>query len=115
MEDKSKVESIVQHLRQYAEARWKLFLLRSSDKASVIISSIVSLVLLAISFAFVLLFLSVGAALWIGKEHGNISIGFLYVGLFYLLISIIFYVFRNALIKVPVINNLLSVFHEEDK
>ena len=64
---------------------------------------------------FVLLFLSIGAAIWIGSTYNDYSNGFLYVGLFYLVVSIILYVFRNSLIKVPVINKFLEVLYHAEK
>jgi len=115
MEEKSKVESIIQHIRQYLEAKWELFLLNSSDKASGLISSIASILLIAVSMIFVLLFLSVAAAILIGRAYNDFSIGFLYVGLFYLVVSIVLYVFRNSLIKIPVINKILEALHHGEK
>ena len=114
MEEKNRLESVIEHLNAYFEARWNLFVLNTSDRASDIISSLASVVLIALSMAFVLLFLSIGAALWIGNSYGNISIGFLYVGLFYLFVSILLIIFRRSFIKIPVINKLLSAFYSNE-
>ena len=115
MEEKSKVESIFQHIKQYLETRWELFILNTSDRASSMISSIASILLIAVSMIFVLLFLSIGAAMWIGGSYNDYSIGFIYVGLFYLVISIVLYVFRNSLIKMPVVNRILEFLHHAEK
>ena len=115
MEEKNKIESVVQHLNDYFETRWKLFVLNSSDKASDILSSIASVFLIALSMMFVLLFLSISSALWIGHSLGNTSIGFLYVGLFYLVVTILLFFFRHTLIKIPVINKLLNSIYSDEK
>ncbi len=115
MDEKINVESILKHLNDYFETRLELFLLNSSEKASVFISSIATFFLIMLTMMFVLLFLSIGSALWIGQSIGNISTGFLYVGLFYLIVSIILFIFRNSLIKIPVMNKLLSIIYSDEK
>lgn len=115
MEENTKIESVFQHMRHYLETRLDLFILNSSDKASDIISSIASVLLIAVSMVFVLLFLSIGAALWIGHSYGETSMGFLIVGIFYLVISIVLYIFRYSFIKLPVINKFLKALNYDEK
>jgi len=115
MEENLRTERVVQHVRQYLENRWNLFLLNTSDKASGLISSVASILLIGVSMVFVLLFLSVGAAIWIGSSTGNSSVGFLYVGLFYLVVSIILLVSRKQLIKIPVINKMINALHADEE
>ena len=115
MEEKSRIESVFQHLNTYFEARWKLLVLNTTDKASDLVSSLASILLIALTMMFVLFFLSVSAALWIGYSYGDFSIGFLYVGLFYLLISIFLFLFRKSLIKVPVVNKFLRAIFPDEK
>jgi len=115
MEEKNRVESIGQNLLKYVETKWNLMLLETSDKASTLISSIASVLLMTVSMIFVLLFLSVGAAIWIGRAYADSSMGFLIVGLFYLVVSIVLYAMRNTLIKIPVINKMLNSFHANNE
>lgn len=114
MEEKSRIEGIAGHVRAYLETRLNLFILNTSDKASGIISSIASVMLIAVCALFVLLFLSIGAALWIGQAFGDSSMGFLIIGLFYLVVSIILYSFRENLIRIPVINGFLNAIYNND-
>lgn len=115
MEEKSRIESVFQHLNTYFETRWKLLVLNTTDKASGLISSFASILLIALTMIFVLFFLSVSAALWIGHSYGDYSIGFLYVGLFYLLITLVLFIFRKSFIKIPVINKFLSAIFPDEK
>ncbi len=115
MEDKNRLETAIQNLGKYLETRLDLFYLNASDKASDIISSIAAVCLIAVSMIFVLLFLSIGAAIWIGHSFGETSIGFLIIGLFYLLVAIILFAFRSTFIKMPVINKLLGALYSDEK
>lgn len=115
MEEKTRIESAVQHLKEYFETRWDLFVLNSSERASDIVSSIAAVLLIAVSLLFVLLFLSIGAAIWIGHSYGDSSIGFLIVALFYLMIGIVLYIFRRSLIKIPVINKFLNALYRDEE
>jgi hypothetical protein len=114
MEEKAKIETIIQDVRHYIETRMKILLLDTTDKASSTISSIASMLLLAVSLIFVLLFLSIGAALWIGNSFGETSMGFLIIGLFYLVVGIILYAGRKSIIKTPVANSMLNSFYSDE-
>lgn len=115
MEEKSRIESVFSHINNYLEARWKLLILNTSDKASDLISSLASVLLITLTMIFVLFFLSVSVALMIGRSYGDYSTGFFYVGLFYLVISIILFIFRKTFIKIPVINKFLSAIYTDEK
>src|SRR3954470_20344418 len=110
MEEKNNFEAVIEHLTKYFEARWNLFVLNVSDKGSDIISSAVSFLVIGLFGIFFLVFISVSAAYSIGTSIGNVSQGFLYVALFYLLLCILFIIFRNTFIKIPLVNKLLSAF-----
>lgn len=111
MEEKNRLEMMGQNLVKYLEARMNLMLLNTSDKASTMVSSIASILLMAVCMLFVLIFLSIGAALWIGSAFENASMGFLIIGVFYLIVSIILYAVRSTFIKVPIMNKILQAFH----
>jgi len=115
MEEKKSIDTVIKHLTEYFEVRWKLFLLNSSDKASDLISSVASVFLVVLTMMFVLLFLSISTALWIGNSYGSTSFGFLVVGLFYFVVSVLLFVFRNSLIKTPIINKFLSAIYSDEK
>jgi hypothetical protein len=89
--------------------------LETADKASSTISKMASFAIIAVSMIFVLLFLSIGAAIWIGHAYGETSMGFLIIGLFYLLVTLVIYVGRNTIIKVPVVNSILNAIYSDEK
>jgi hypothetical protein len=115
MEAQSKVNTIFQHVKEYVETRAKLMVVDTADKASSAVSSIAFWLLLTLSVTFVLLFLSIGAAIWIGHAYGETSMGFLIIGLFYLVVTLLVYAGRDKLIKTPVANSIISTIYSDEK
>src|SRR4051812_31554075 len=111
----SKVNAILQDVRHYVETRAKLMMVNSVDKASSAVSSIAYYLLLTLALTFVLLFLSVGAAIWIGHAYGETSMGFLIVGLFYVVVLIVVLATKDKLIKTPIANSVISSIYSDEK
>lgn len=59
-----------------------------------------------------LLFLSIGAAFWIGSELESTYLGFLVVGGFYVLIGLIMYLLRHRLRK-PMLRKFSEFYFDE--
>ena len=116
MEEKNKVEKLFTDVKEYAETKLDLAVLSVQDKGSDLLGSAASIIVIGIVILFVLLFLSLGAALIIGHCFHNPSMGFFLIAGVYILLGIIIYFSRKKLIKMPVVNALLKNinFHEED-
>jgi hypothetical protein len=116
MEEKHNVEKLIDDVKEYAETRMDIIVLNLQDKISAIISSIASVLLLTVLSLFVVFFLSIGVAWWIGQATESPSIGFFCIAGFYLLLAAIIAFNREKLIKAPIINALLKKIniHEED-
>lgn len=112
MEERSKLETFVEHAKDYAELRLELMKLEASAKVSNVVSGIASAVVIGLLALFVLLFASVGVAWWIGQANDNPSLGFFIVAGFYLVLGVVVYFMRNA-IKLPIVNSLLQTMHYE--
>ena len=115
MEEKNSLEKTTEHLKNYAEAKIDLIRLDLSDKIVSTVSSISSIMLIGLISIFILLFLSIGAALWITEYFDQASMGFFIVAGFYLVVVIILYITRESLVKVPMINLLLNKFHSDEE
>ncbi|MEP7168147.1 MAG: phage holin family protein [Bacteroidota bacterium] len=107
-ENKSNINILVEHVKEYAEARVDLLKIDAADRVSSAASSIASMLILMITGMFFLLFASAGCAWLIKYYTGNAAIGFFSVAGFYLLVSIIIYAKRDTLIKIPVVNAILK-------
>src|SRR5204863_9942951 len=108
MEEQFSLEKTAEHLKQYAEAKADLFLLSSTEKIATGVSSLASILFLTFFILFLLLFLSIGVAIWITENYVSSSLGFFIVAGFYFILATLTYLFREKLIKVPVINLLLK-------
>jgi hypothetical protein len=108
MEEKNKVEQLLGNVKSYVETRFDIVMLNMQDKLSDILSSVASVLVLSVLSVFVVFFMSIGAAWWIGQSLQNSSVGFFIVGGFYLLLMLVIFMFKDQWIKSPVINALLK-------
>jgi hypothetical protein len=117
MEDtnRSQVDKLFLHVREYVEARVRLVSLDLHDKASRGASGVAAGIIFLVFGIFILLFFSLAASWWIGRQTGEPFMGFLAVGGFYLVIGLLIYINRNSWIRKPVINAFLkNIADEED-
>ncbi|MEX0966200.1 MAG: phage holin family protein [Bacteroidia bacterium] len=105
----------VHHLAEYIETRLELFRLQLLDKLSSTFSTLASLAIVACFFLFFVIFSSVALALLLGKWLGDYYIGFAIISGFYLLLTIIFFIFKRQLIYNPILNKMVTVFFPENK
>lgn len=106
--EKTPVEDLLLKTKDYINTRIDLFKLKSIDKASTIVpSTLLALVLFGL-FLLVLLFLSIGFALFLGNVLGAAHYGFFIVAGLYILIGLIFYSFRKSLLQKPFTNWLIK-------
>ena len=96
------VESLISKAGDLAETRIELFKLKMVDRFSQAVSSVLSKIVTVVLISLALIICSLGAAFWIGSEMKNLYYGFFIVGGFYVLLGIIVYIFRHALIKKPI-------------
>jgi hypothetical protein len=116
MEEKNKIERLISNIKLYAESKLDLAIINIQDKLSGVVALIASYLLLAFIAFFIILFLSLGAAWYIGETTGVPSMGYFSLAGFYLVTAILIYIFREKLIMAPIINAIIKVItiHEED-
>jgi len=104
----SSFESLFGRAGEYFETRLELLRLKSVDKSSDVVSSLISglTILLIISFAIIII--SIGLALWIGEQMGKSYYGFFIVGGFYVVMVLIGYLLRRRFLKGPVANLFIN-------
>jgi hypothetical protein len=109
MENKpTNLEELFEKLRDYADTRINLLKLKGIQKVSGFMSSLIASVVLVVLLCTVLLCITIGAALLIGRLIGETYIGFFIVGAVYLIIGLVFYKMRGKLIKTPISNKLIK-------
>ncbi len=100
MKDNSKlIDSLLEKATNYGKTSLELIKLQAVDKTSDSVSSIVPIAIVIIIVSCFLLFINLGIAFWLGDIFGKIYRGFLAVGAFYAIVSLILYFFMRNRIK----------------
>ncbi len=107
MENQSNIEALFSKTGDYLETRIDLFRLKTIDKTSEVVSSVVAQAVLLLVTTFFMLMLSIGAALWLGDLLGRTCYGFFILAGFYLLAGLIIYAFRRHWLKEPIANLII--------
>ena len=102
------IEDFVSKAGDLAETKVELWKLRAAGKISETVSSLISVIAIAIISCAAIIIISFGIAFWIGSELGNVSYGFFIVGGFYAFAGLLLYLFRRQWIKKPVSNLIIN-------
>lgn len=89
---------------------YKLRLFKSATKAA---TSLVNLLVYGSLFLFVLVFLSIGAALWLGTFFEHMFIGFFLIGAFYAVILIFMFIYGRKLIERKLLLMFSGLIYDE--
>lgn len=102
------IEILFKKVEDYTRTTIELTKLEVVDKSSDLISSLISRLAIAIVFVMFMLLFNFGLSLWIGEILGNSYYGFFIVAIFYLIVSILIYSFKDQWIKIPVSNYIIA-------
>ena len=104
------LNEVKDEFEEYINARLDLAKLHTAENLSRFFSSMLLKMGLFYLFFFVLLFASLAVAFWLNHIFEGKGIGFLIVAGFYLIVALIFYAFRKALIQKPIIQSFIQLF-----
>ncbi|MES2567461.1 MAG: phage holin family protein [Bacteroidota bacterium] len=114
MEEKATlIGSLVEKTEDYAKTSIELLKLKALDKSTSAISSLASIVIILISSLFIISMINIGVALWISALMDNSYSGFFIVALFYAVLSVVLYVFREDIVKTPISNRIITHIRKE--
>ncbi len=102
------VESLIDRVKSYVETRIDLLKLKAIDKSSSVFSLVIAmLVVILIGFIFLML-LNIGIALLLGELMGKTYYGFLIVAVFYVVIGLVIFSFKDKWLKMPIANSMIK-------
>ncbi|KAB1157722.1 hypothetical protein [Flavobacterium luteum] len=104
----NELEKLFTLIESYSKTSIKLYKYTTVYKSANILSSLSVKFVLALLFLFFFFFLNIGIAIYLGEYLHKIYYGFFIVAGFYILIALLFLVFKDALIKTPVCNFIIS-------
>lgn len=108
MENPTLIETLIDKAEAYGKTSLSLFTATTVLKSADITSNIVSRLVIALIMLMVILLASIGLAIWIGNQLGDIAYGFFAVACGYLFFALLCYLLRGSLIKTPVSNFIIS-------
>lgn len=83
------MNSMAGDAKAYWEAQKDYYALVASERGAKLSADLIGGTVLCACAAFVMLFLSLGAAIWLGKVVEDVALGFVMVGGIYLLLSVV--------------------------
>ena len=111
----AKAEELISDVKNYVDNRVSVAKLNTAEKLSAIGSRIITTVIVAVIFLFVLVFASVALGYAFSKWTGEYYWGFLLVAGIYLLFGLILLAARNKMIRLPLLNAILSQLFKKDE
>lgn len=102
------IEDLFEKAETYTKTSIELAKLQAIDKAADLSSSLLSRMMIGVVLGMFALLVNIGLSFYIGDLVGKIHFGFFIVAIFYLLIAVLLFVFKEQWIKTP-ISNLIIV------
>jgi hypothetical protein len=107
------IGTLLERAEDYGKTSLRLLQLNAIDKTADVASSLVSRLAVLLTVVLSVLIISIGGALWIGKQLGDAYYGFFIVGGGYLLLAILLQIFRHQWLKDPVSDTMIRQMMKE--
>lgn len=114
-EQKNVFSELGRSVMDVAESCYKLTILRSTRKLTHLAASLLTIVSVLFLGLFVLFFLGIGLAIWLGDLLNNIALGYILVALLFLTIMILLVVMRNRIVFPFIREAIIKKIYEQKK
>ncbi len=111
----NKLQEIVIRFENFIESNVEYYKLRAFKISMKMIVSLINIFIFGGLSLFILVFLSIGFALWLGEVIGSSYAGFLLIGGFFVLLLLMMLIFGRKLIGRLIIQNFSEILFEEDE
>ena len=108
-EKENLLEPLWEKAEDFGKTSLELLKLKSIDKSSDVVSTILPYMVVIIFIIIFLVFINLGIAIWLGKIWGSLFLGFFAVAAFYLLCGIITHFLLHDKIKERVRNTVIKL------
>jgi hypothetical protein len=95
------IQLLVEKATNYSTTSIQLTKLKTIRTVADVITTLITQVIIYLVMGVFILFCNLALAIWLGEILGKSYYGFLIVGLFYGLLTMIIYVFQNRWLKQP--------------
>ena len=104
------LENIKKDIREYIEVKLDLLRIQAAETISDFLSKRRFLAVLIYLISAILIFLSFSAAYYMASVLNSNELGFLCVAGFYMVILLVFIIFRKIIIDRPIIKSVMNIF-----
>jgi hypothetical protein len=108
-EQENALENLLNRAEEYGKSSLELIKLKTLDKSSDVVSSVIPHSVVLILVSSFLLFFNLGLALWLGEIFGRPFYGFFTVATFYLLIGFVLHFLMHKRIKKIIRNYFINL------
>ena len=110
---KDHTENIQGQAENYIESTLAYYKLKGFQMAMKSMTAVVKLGLIVLFMMMVLLFVSIAGAFVIGESLDSYALGFLIVGGFYLLITLILFTIKDKIVEGPILEKFSGIFFND--
>lgn len=111
----AKTEEIAEQIKELLHVKLDSVKLTVAEKSSKVASNIISAIIAALAVILFIIFFSVALAYLLGEALNNTWAGFLIVSGVYLLVAILIRLIRERVIRIPIMNSILSQFFKKEE
>ncbi len=108
------IEKLLEKAGIYSKTTLELCKYEAIFKSADLFSKLAVKIVITIVVVLFLLFISFGLAYFLGEYLGEVYYGFAIIGLAYLFIAILLYIFKDEWIKNPISNFIISEMSNKD-
>lgn len=109
-ENTTLIGDLLERIQDYSKTTIDLIKLKAVDKLAKTVSNVVFVLIMSLLAFFFLLIFNLAISFWLGELLGKTYLGFFVVAGFYVLLILIFILFKKQLIKAPITNTIISKF-----
>jgi len=111
--DPTTIEMLYEKAENYTKTSIELAKLKLIDKSAEIVSSVVSMIVIAVVVGMFITMVNVGWAFLIGDYLQNTAYGFFTVGAFWFVVALLLILFKSKWLKTPASNFIITQILKE--
>ena len=114
-QDFKNAETFVDQVKEYVNIRLAQLKLSFAEKTSKVMAIMIAAVMSALVFFLFLLLICIAGAIAIGQWLESFWLGFVVVGGIVLIVGLILWIFKDGIIRRPIMNALIKAMFDKEK
>ena len=110
----SRLEMLTRNIIEYVDTRWEIIQLNLTERGLAASATIVSGLMLTLFGSIILVFVSIGTAIWLGQELRNPAMGFFIMAGVLTIFMGLALLFARSYIRTYITNIVLDSIKDED-